>query len=98
MENHIIVPMGEITGYKNTEEDILEQELKKPIDVIEDLFDTKNHVIKHPEALYTEPLISEIMNLVSVKNFSKKQVEKLEVKQSISWKKIKFASFNETKN
>ena len=114
MENHIIVPMDETTGYKNTEEYIseqtqiaiecVEQELKETINMIEDLFDTKKdmntkiHVIKHPEALYTDPLISEIMNQLSLINLSKKQAEKLEVKQSISWKKFKFTSFDGTKN
>jgi hypothetical protein len=100
--NNIIVPMSETTGYKNTEEYKLEQELKETIDAVEDLFDTKEdmnatiHDIKHPEALYTEPLISEIINQLSLMNPSKKQTEKLEVKQSIDWKKFKFTSFDGT--
>ena len=102
--NNITVPMGETTGYKNTEEYTLEQkqELKEKNDVAEDLFDTKEdmnatiHEIKHPEALYTEPLILEIINQLNLMIPSKKQTEKLEVKQSIGWKKFRFTSFDET--
>ena len=103
MENHIAVHVGEITGYKNAEEytlekkqealTCLEQELKKTINVAEDN-DATIHGIKHPEALYTQPLFSEIINQVSLINFSKKQAEKLKVKQSIRWIKFKFTSFD----
>ena len=66
MENHIAVP-GETTGCTNAEYTL---ELKKTNDVAED-FDTKDmdatiHEIKHPDALYTQPLVSEIITQLSL--------------------------------
>ena len=48
--------------------------------------DTTIH-IKHPEAACTEPLISEIMNQLSLINPSKNNPKKIEVSQSVQWKK-----------
>ena len=92
--NNITFPMGETTGYKNTEEYTLE--LKGKNDVAKEDMNATIHEIKHPETLHTEPLILEIINQLNLMNPSKKQAEKLEVKQSIGWKKFRFTSFDGT--
>ena len=58
--------------------------------------DTTNH-IKHPDVVCTGPLISEIMNQLSLINPSKNESKKIEVNQSVRWKKFKFTSFEGTK-
>ena len=95
MENYITVTMNETIGHKNTEEYKLELKQKETIDTKEEMNATICE-IKHPEALYTKPLFSEINNILSLINPIKKQ-EKLEVKQSIIWKKFKSTSFDGTK-
>ncbi len=53
------------------------------------------HEIKHPSAVYTEPLFSEMRNILQLINLNKKQPERSDVKQSDQWKKNK--SFGGTK-
>ena len=75
-----------------------EQKMKKT-NVAEDTkkTDPTIHGIKHPEALYTQPLFSEIITQLNLINPIKKQAEKLEVEQSIRWRRVKFTSFDGTK-
>ncbi len=62
--------------------------------ILEDM-ETPIHTIKHPKEALS--LFSEIVNQASLINFSKK-AEKLEVNQSICWRKFKFASFDVNKS
>ena len=70
-----------------------EQELKKNVAQDTKKTDTTIHGIKHPEPLYTQPFVSEIITQLNLIN-PKKQSEKLEVEQSIRWRRLKFTSFD----
>jgi len=78
MDILIAVPVGETMDYKNAEEYTLEQKqealvyseqkLKKAIDMLQNLFDTKKDIdatiqhILHPDSVHTEPFTKKIVS------------------------------------